>query len=330
MWVVYLLVGVIVVTAFVRFVLYRKRHDYFGKHVVITGGSEGIGRSLAERFYKAGAKVTIMARTEAKLQKAKEEIQKIPAPEGASIDFACLDVTKSDSVGPSMQKATEKYGHIEVLCIAAGKAYPGYFIEQSEEVFSKCMELNFMGALRCVKAVVPMMLKSPVSSQQILFVGSACSILGFVGYTSYAPTKFAVRGLADSLRNELKGSGISIHMCYPPDTDTPGFKEENLTKPKETNECFPPEVFSSEAVSECIYDGLSRGEYHIPGPDFGQNLLIGNMVGLTPRSRWAPLEMLIQPLVTVVTLALCMKIDSVTAPYGKSLKASYSEKLKKN
>jgi 3-dehydrosphinganine reductase len=55
-----------------------------------------------------------------------------------------------------------------------------------------------------------------------------------VGYSSYAPTKFALRGLADSLRNELCGTGVGVSIFYPSNMATPGFEQENRTKPRET------------------------------------------------------------------------------------------------
>lgn len=70
-----------------------------------------------------------MARTKTKLETAKEEIKKLKGTEGSSIEYVCLDVTKPESVSPAMEAACEFHGDIDVLCVAAGKAYPGYFIE---------------------------------------------------------------------------------------------------------------------------------------------------------------------------------------------------------
>ena len=82
------------------------------------------------------------------------------------------------------------------------------------------------------EAVVPHMVRR--RSGHIVIVASGLAVTSFLGYSSYAPTKWALRGLADTLRNELLGFGIAVQIAYPPDTETPGFAHENETKPPET------------------------------------------------------------------------------------------------
>lgn len=208
-----------------------------------------------------------------------------------------------------------------MLVLGAGCAHPGYFLEQDVDTFRWTMDLNYLGIVRCISAVLPMMLRSATKSKhQIVLIGSACSITSFLGYSSYAPSKFAVRGLADSLRNELRGTGVSVHMAYPPDTDTPGFAEENKKKPKETFKISPPDVYSAKSVCRSIVDGMKRDEYHIWGPDVVQNLLVASMSGLTPRDRWAPLTILFQPLIALIEVAFIFRADLIAKGYGKKLK----------
>ena len=71
-----------------------------------------------------------------------------------------------------------------------------------------------------------------------ILYSSAVAFCGMVGYSAYAPTKFALRGLADCLRNELVGSGVKVSIFYPSNMDTPGFAVENKTKPAETSVCM--------------------------------------------------------------------------------------------
>lgn len=65
---------------------------------------------------------------------------------------------------------------------------------------------------------------------KIVFVSSMLGLLSFVGYSTYSPSKFAVRGLADTLRNELKRYGIEVHVFFPGNIDSPGFVTEVVTK----------------------------------------------------------------------------------------------------
>lgn len=73
-----------------------------------------------------------------------------------------------------------------------------------------------MGTLNTIKAVVPHMVKEKDGS--ILCIASACAVTSFIGYSSYSPSKYAVRGLCDGIRNELIGFGIQVSIAYPPDT----------------------------------------------------------------------------------------------------------------
>jgi 3-dehydrosphinganine reductase len=90
------------------------------------------------------------------------------------------------------------------------------------------MRINYIGAVYCTKAVVDSMKNRHFG--RIVFVSSQAGQLGVFGYTAYSASKFALRGLAESLQMELKPYNIYVTLSYPPDTDTPGLKEENLHK----------------------------------------------------------------------------------------------------
>ena len=94
---------------------------------------------------------------------------------------------------------------------------------------------------------------------RIVFVSSQAGQVGIFGFSAYSPSKFAVVGLAQVLRMELQAHGIFVSVAYPPDTDTPGFEEENKCKPEETKlisetaGLFQPEqVRLPEASSSCL------------------------------------------------------------------------------
>lgn len=99
---------------------------------------------------------------------------------------------------------------------SAGSATPGYFVEQSIDVFRRTMDLNYMAVVVALKTVLPYMMRR--KQGHIVLISSAAGVSGWLGYASYAPTKFAVRGLAESLRHELIGCNIDVSIAYPPDT----------------------------------------------------------------------------------------------------------------
>ena len=94
------------------------------------------------------------------------------------------------------------------------------------------MRVNYIGGVYCTKAVVDTMKSRKFG--RILFVSSQAGQIGIYGYTAYSPTKFALRGLAEALQMELKPYNVYVSVSYPPDTDTPGFKEELKDKCEET------------------------------------------------------------------------------------------------
>jgi 3-dehydrosphinganine reductase len=119
-----------------------------------------------------------------------------------------------------------------VLINCAGTSVPGLFEDLDAEVFEKMMRVNYFGSVFPTKAVVPSM--KARSSGRIVFVSSQAGQLGVFGFSAYSPSKFALVGLAQVLRMELQPHGVCVSVAYPPDTDTPGFAEENTQKPEET------------------------------------------------------------------------------------------------
>ena len=124
------------------------------------------------------------------------------------------------------------------------------------------MDLDYFGTLHCVRAVVPSMLER--SSGTIVGVSSGAGLIGVFGYTAYAPAKYAVRGLMDTLRAELKPHGIHVSCAFPPDTDTPGFARENETKPPETVAVSGGiKVMPPAKVAAKIVRGIEKRHEHI-------------------------------------------------------------------
>ena len=96
------------------------------------------------------------------------------------------------------------------------------------------MEVNYYGQLVPILILLPYFMEA--RRGHIANVSSMMGYFGIIGYAAYAPTKFALVGLTEVLRHELKPYNISCSVLYPPDTDTPGFKKENETKPPECAE----------------------------------------------------------------------------------------------
>jgi 3-dehydrosphinganine reductase len=149
------------------------------------------------------------------------------------------DVTDKNKVRETIASLPTEHDvkDVDFLFLVHGMAIPGYVVEQDETVFERQMQLNYFGGVYVTKAILPIMMKKKTKeSKRIVFVSSAACLVTFIGYGSYSPTKYAIRGFAEALHNELQGHNINVHISIPSDTETEGFARENETKPKETFE----------------------------------------------------------------------------------------------
>lgn len=191
-----------------------------GAHVLITGGSEGIGLETARLLLTCGATVTVLSRSADKLAAAAGEVPGIRTVSG--------DVT--DEV--ALSAAVAALEPVDVLIAAAGGAEPGHFLELSSDSLRSQLDVNYLGSLHAVRAVLPGMLER--GHGHVVLVSSVAALCGVFGYGGYSPAKAALVNLADVLTAEYADRGLTVGVLFPPDTITPGFERENVTKPAET------------------------------------------------------------------------------------------------
>lgn len=199
-------------------------------HAVITGGSSGIGLCLAKECAAAGVQnITLVARNKANLEKAQKELsEKYPS---TKFHIQSLDVADYKAVEAAGKAIIKDGGAPTLLFNNAGMTAVRSFQDHPIEDFEKLMKCNYLGVVYMTKVLSPSM---PPGSN-IMITSSMAGAVGVYGYTCYTPTKFAIRGFAESLQSELRRDGITVTLAYPPDTDTPMYAEENKTKPKETH-----------------------------------------------------------------------------------------------
>eukprot|EP00455_Lapot_gusevi_P034742 TRINITY_DN3842_c0_g1_i2.p1 TRINITY_DN3842_c0_g1~~TRINITY_DN3842_c0_g1_i2.p1 ORF type:complete len:179 (+),score=54.12 TRINITY_DN3842_c0_g1_i2:82-618(+) len=160
------------------------------------------------------------------------------------------------------------------------------------------MELNYFGTLHAVRAVAPSMIER--REGHIVLVSSGMALTAYSGYSTYAPTKYAVRGLGEALRSEFLPYNIKVYQAFPPNFYSPGYEQENLTKPADTKAIEAGEpVHQPAAVAAALVDGVREGEYTIGCGDFGIDMLIRMTSGMAPRSNTL-VDALLSPLLVLV------------------------------
>jgi 3-dehydrosphinganine reductase len=234
------------------------------RHVLITGGSSGIGLALAHRLVAEGARVSLVARDPLKLSAVFASLHSTH-PAASKVFTAPADVSIQSQVIAAIRSAEAVHGPVDVLITSAGVAIPGYFANLTADVFERTMAVNYFGTLYAIQAVVPAMVAR--RSGNIVIISSGAGLVGLFGYTAYAPSKFALRGLAESLRAELKPAGVGVTIVYPPDTDTPQLADENRTKPAETRALTAAAgLWTADAVARATLAGVSQGRFSVtPG-----------------------------------------------------------------
>lgn len=239
--------GALRLPAFLR----RKSWELHGKHVMITGGSSGIGKQLAIASVKMGGSVSILARNDERLLSAKAEIEQcISHPSSASVLCVTIDVAAPfEDVNNAVTYAEKLLGPVYLLANSAGYCRAGAFEDLTMDDFHDMMRINYLGSVQVSRCVVDGM-KSRRDGR-ILFISSDAGLGGVFGYTAYSATKFALRGLAEALSMELKPYRVTVTVSFPPDTDTPGFAIENEDRPDETR-------LISEAAGVCSAETVAR------------------------------------------------------------------------
>jgi short-subunit dehydrogenase len=191
--------------------------NHAGKVALITGASAGIGAALARELARAGVDLVLAARREDRLRDLAREIE---ATGRTALVVAC-DVTRDGDLERAVAAAVERYGRLDIAIANAGFGVAGPAETLALDDFRRQMETNVFGVLRTLYASLPELRKA---RGQFVIIGSVAGHLPTPGTSAYCMSKFAVRGLAESIHHELAASGIAVTLV------SPGFVDSDIRR----------------------------------------------------------------------------------------------------
>jgi 3-dehydrosphinganine reductase len=226
----------------------------------VVGGSEGIGLAVAQRLATSGVEVAIFGRSGEKLRAANESL-------GGTAYVAQLDVTDADATRGALDRAVAELGTPDLVVSTAGFARAEWFHEAPLDNVRAMMETNYLGTVHVCHALVPHLVEAGRGT--IVTTSSMAGVTGVFGYAGYSASKFAVVGFSEALRRELRPHGVHVATLCPPNTRTPGFDEENRTKPAEVLAAEEKvKTLEPEQVADYLLKVLpSKPRLVIPGLD---------------------------------------------------------------
>lgn len=183
------------------------------KVVIVTGGSSGIGRSLATVFGKRGAQVVFTGRNQARMDDVSKEFEMLGIRHLALV----LDSASEEDNRTMVDATIKEFGRIDVLICNAGISMRALFEAVEIDVFKKLMDINFYGTLYATKYALPYLLESKGS---IIGISSINGYRGTPARTAYTASKYAMQGFFESLRTEVMKRGVHILVVCPGFTGT--------------------------------------------------------------------------------------------------------------
>jgi all-trans-retinol dehydrogenase (NAD+) len=238
------------------------------KLVLITGGAKGIGLATAQRILNEGGKVILWDFKEDDLNTTVNNFKE----QGFDVFSQICDVTNKEQVYSNANIIKEKFGSLDILINNAGTVYTGYMLDRSDEELENLINVNFTSMIYTIRAFMPAMLEK--NSGHIINISSASSMTGAPKLAVYAATKWAVAGLTESLRLEVKKmgkSGVKFSSIHP------NFLKKGLfegTKLNFLGQLLAPGVKSHDAVAKVIVNRAIKLGFHSPKVPWIMNQIV--------------------------------------------------------
>lgn len=203
------------------------------KHVVITGAGSGLGASLARKYSKEGYHVSLLGRTQEKLERVAASLEQ---PNYSSFT---LDISSPEEVEKTFAKIVQEVQPVDILINNAGVGYFERAEDLTADQINQMIDINLKGTIFCTQAVLIPMIETDKGS--IINVISTAGVEGKVTEAGYCASKFGVRGFTESLVKELEVTDIHVNAVYMGGMDTPFWGEPEEESSEEENGLMHPD-----------------------------------------------------------------------------------------
>jgi short-subunit dehydrogenase len=242
----------------------KRQRDYHNYNIFITGGSSGIGLSVARAYAALGAHIVIFARNEGKLTVARSQIEAARRSPRQQVMALSMDIGDAVGVRARLAEAVSRLGPPDILVNSAGTVANDRLDNLSNETFEAVLRTNVLGMVYVTRALLPAL---KARRGKIVNLASAAGLMGLYGYTAYGGSKYAVVGISECLRSELKHDGVTVTVVCPPEVDTPmPAMEEATISPESRAVKRMAGMLNADAVAQTIVKGVGRQRFLIiPG-----------------------------------------------------------------
>ena len=231
------------------------------KVVLITGGTRGIGKSVAERFAKEGYNLVLNYVSEnTDIESIKNNFKEY----GNEVLILKADVSKFDECENLVKETISKFGKIDVLVNNAGITKDGLIAMMKEEAFDRVIDINLKGTFNVTKNVVPYMMKK--RSGKIVNVSSVVGVSGNAGQCNYAASKAGIIGFTKSIAKELASRNILANCVAPGFIDTDMTEVLNDSVKENINNQIPlKRMGTAEEIAKAVYFLAGEDNTYITG-----------------------------------------------------------------
>ena len=248
------------------------------KVAIVTGASSGIGMETAFALVRRGYAVVLAARRADRLEQVAARCREISAE--AKVEVAVTDVSDRAAVERLVSGAVEKFGRLDFMVNNAGSGMYGRVHELPEPELRAVFEVNFYGVLYGCQAAARVMI--PQRSGHIFNVSSVIGKRGTPFHGAYCATKFAVCGLTDSLRVEMKPYGVRVTNVCPTLTATEFFDHSSMAPRGHSKYESPSKMMPASAVGKKIAASVGKSKPELVFSFGGKFLVV--LSALWPRA----------------------------------------------